>query len=119
MYESWAEAWNGWSRSLPLRDAVTGWRFVIGLLEVTFAQSMPLLVSLASLKRSRDLLTQLNLLLVAMRIGVLIGARRAYQQPPATYWLSPLADALVCTQLWLSAFRAEHTWRGRALVARA
>jgi dolichol-phosphate mannosyltransferase len=51
-----------------------------------------------------------------MRLGILAGTRRAYEQPPATYWLSPLVDLPVSLRLWQSALQPKHTWRGRTLV---
>jgi hypothetical protein len=51
-----------------------------------------------------------------MRIGVLIGTRRAYRNPGWTYWLSLLADLPVAAALIASALRRRHTWRGRTLV---
>jgi dolichol-phosphate mannosyltransferase len=50
------------------------------------------------------------------RIGVLVGAARAYVTKPWTYWLSPLADLPVAFALFASALRRRHTWRGRELV---
>ncbi|MFT4040325.1 MAG: glycosyltransferase family 2 protein [Thermomicrobiales bacterium] len=65
--------------------------------------------------RSRPLIP-LQLALLAMRLGVLAGTRRAYDHPAPTYWLSPLADFPVALRLWQSALQRQHTWRGRPLV---
>jgi dolichol-phosphate mannosyltransferase len=62
------------------------------------------------------LLRAVNIALFAMRLGILAGTRRAYEQPPATYWLSPLVDLPVSLRLWQSALQHSHTWRGRTLV---
>lgn len=64
----------------------------------------------------QGVLRAVNLALFAMRLGVLAGTWRAYRQPPATYWLSPLVDLPVSLRLWQSAMQHSHTWRGRPLV---
>ncbi|MGE3912627.1 MAG: glycosyltransferase family 2 protein [Chloroflexota bacterium] len=121
MYESWREAWNGWTRSLPLRDRYCRWTSLLGLAEVTLVQAAPLPAALllaASSWRSwpsRALLA-LNVLLVLVRLGILTGMRRAYPDRPWTYWLSPIADIPVTVQLWASILKRRHTWRGRPLV---
>ncbi len=56
---------------------------------------------------------RLNAGLVIMRIGVAAGMRRAYRNPPWTYWCSVLVDPLTVLKLWSSAVRRQHTWRGR------
>lgn len=117
MYEDWREAWDGWTRSLPLRDSFTRWTSLLGLAEVTLVQAAPLPLTVWLLKRggSRQLLA-LNVLLLLVRFGVLVGTRRAYVTRPWTYWLSPLADFPVTVRLWASILKRRHTWRGRPLV---
>jgi dolichol-phosphate mannosyltransferase len=116
MYEHWSDAWHGWSRSLPLRDHVTGWRFLVGLTEIMLAQALPLLLTARFPGGKNELLPRVNRLLILVRVGVLIGSRRAYERVPVTYWLSPLMDLPVAILLWRSAFQAEHRWRGRIMV---
>lgn len=128
MYGSAREAWHNWSRSLPLRDRYFGVAGVIGLAEVVLVQALPLplfLVLLAigtmyALSHSWLLAYWLMLavegVFVALRLGVLAGTARAYQQPPWTYWLSPLLDVPVACQLWIQALRRRHIWRGRVLL---
>jgi dolichol-phosphate mannosyltransferase len=57
-----------------------------------------------------------NAALLMVRLGVLVGTARAYPRRPWTYWLSPLADLPVAAQLWRSALRHRHVWRGREMV---
>jgi dolichol-phosphate mannosyltransferase len=116
MYASWREAWHGWSRSLPMRDGVTGRRFLMGLIELLLAQGLPGMLTVFLALRPATALARVNRLLLLMRLGILVGMRRAYANPPATYWLSPLVDLAVCIKLWQSAFRTEHRWRGRVMV---
>lgn len=111
MYASWRDTWANWARSLPLRDRHSGVHAPLGLLEVTLVQAAPLWLALFGRGRVR----QLNLGLLLARIGVLAGTRRAYRQPPPTYWLSPVCDLPVAIRLWLMMLRRRHTWRGRSI----
>lgn len=72
--------------------------------------------SVSGLVRAGHLLRAVNVALFALRLGILIGARRAYVQPPVTYWLSPIVDLPVSLRLWQSALQRSHSWRGRTLV---
>jgi dolichol-phosphate mannosyltransferase len=129
MYESWRECAANWPRSLTLRDTfVSPARLALALAEVLFAQALPLptLIALLLLHDRLPSLagnsvgavtTALAFALVAMRIGVLAGTRRAYVRPSLLYWLSPLADLPAVALLIASALRRKHVWRGRALVA--
>jgi dolichol-phosphate mannosyltransferase len=117
MYTSGGEVWREWTRSLPLRDRFTRVSSLVGLVEVTLVQALPplLLPALGRLGAGHWILT-VNAALVAMRLGVLVGAARAYRRRPWTYWLSPLCDLPAAVQLWRSALRRHHVWRGRPLV---
>lgn len=122
MYEGWRDTWRNWTRSLPMRDRYFGMAGVVGLLEVTFAQALAPLTLLALLATWRPLgptrvaLLGVTATLAALRVGTLFGVARAYPRRPWTFWLSPLADLPVALQLWLSALRRRHVWRGRILV---
>jgi dolichol-phosphate mannosyltransferase len=118
MYAGWHDAWANWSRSLPLRDRNTGRAGWLGLTEVALVQAAPMVVLLISwrwARRSR-LALAINGLLLAVRLGVLVGTARAYVWRPWTYWLSPLADLPVAVQLWRNALRRHHVWRDRILI---
>jgi len=118
MYSSWREAWQGWARSLPMRDRYSTWRMWVGLAEVALIQAAPLLIWPISvwLLGSRHPLALLNGGLVFTRLGMLIGMSRAYKPLPLTYWLSPLADVPVAVRLMVMAGRRQFVWRGRPLV---
>ncbi len=60
-------------------------------------------------------LLRVNLGLLAMRLGVLVGTARAYERAPWTYWLSPACDGPAVVGVWLAALRRWHEWRGRTL----
>ena len=121
MYGGWRDAWRNWPRSLPMRDRYMGIAGWIGLIEVALTQALPLALLLlltggmvkGSLAR---LALTVNAALLMVRLGVLAGTARAYRDRPWTYWLSPLADLPVAMQLWRSALRRRHVWRGRELI---
>jgi dolichol-phosphate mannosyltransferase len=120
MYASWREAWQNWSRSLPLRDRYSGGGGWLRLTEVALAQALPLpLLVLLVLWRPAprpEIAFAINSLLLLVRCGVLVGTARAYAWRPWTYWLSPLADLPVAVQLWRNALKRRHDWRGRTLI---
>jgi dolichol-phosphate mannosyltransferase len=118
MYRNWQDVWQNWTRSLPMHDRFSGINTLFGWLEVALIQALPLplLFFLLTIRGRRNWLMLLNSALVAMRIGVLFGTARAYQQRPWSYWLSPLCDLPVAVKLARSALQRQHVWRGRILV---
>jgi dolichol-phosphate mannosyltransferase len=118
MYKTWCEAWQNWTRSLPMHDRFTGGQTFLGWLEVTLVQALPLplfLILVLCHSRARWLLL-LNGIGAGMRVGVLCGTMRAYRQRPWSYWLSPLCDLSVAFKLGCSALQRRHIWRGRPIV---
>ncbi|GIW08619.1 MAG: glycosyl transferase [Dehalococcoidia bacterium] len=119
MYDSAMAIWRNWPRSLPLVDQFGRPLAIRGLIEATLIQALPSLL-LPFLLRTRSnvgrALAALNFVLLAGRIGVLVGAASAYPSRPWSYWLSPLADAPALIAIWVSLFRRRHLWRGRILV---
>ena len=119
MYAGWRDAWTNWTRSLPMLDDRSGPAARLGLADVCLVQALPLpVLVMTRLRSSRPspLLRLVNIVLVATRLGVLAGTARAYQSPPWTYWLSPLADLPVAIKLLHSATRRQHIWRGRPMT---
>jgi dolichol-phosphate mannosyltransferase len=118
MYTGWRDAWRNWTRSLPMHDQYSGINTLLGWLEVTLVQALPLplFLSLVIVRGQPNRLMTLNGVLVAVRIGVLFGTARAYRRRPWSYWLSPLCDVPVAIQLARSALQRRHIWRGRVLV---
>lgn len=119
MYASAREAWDNWTRSLPMRDRFTAVSSALGLVEATLVQALPAWLapaSLALLGRGHPA-TLLNIGLLAGRYGVLAGMSRAYRRVPWTYWFSPFADLVVLGRIWQMWSRRVHSWRGRRLVA--
>lgn len=118
MYAGWRDAWDNWTRSLPMRDRFTKTSSAVGLIQVTLAQALPMIIGpLGILQGRRDPLALLNTGLLMARFGVLAGMSRAYTTRPWTYWLSPLTDPFVVARMWTMWARRTHTWRGRTLVA--
>ena len=118
MYANWQDAWRNWTRSLPMHDQFSGIGTLLGWLEVTLVQALPLpLFLLLVIVQARcGWLLTLNGILSIIRIGVLFGTARAYRRRPWSYWLSPLCDVPVAIQLGRSALQRRHVWRGRILV---
>ncbi len=107
MYDSAAEAWLGWGRSLPMPDVTSpAWRGA-DLAVIWLAQALPL----ARLATGRGDLVDGALGL--LRLGTLAGTRRAYRHGGWAYWASPLADVAVAARLTQATVRPETTWRGR------
>jgi dolichol-phosphate mannosyltransferase len=120
MYEDWHETWRNWPRSLPMRDQYFGSREATGLLEVLLVQSLPLpLLAIAHAIGAPGWLVAVTMSLVLTRVGVLIGAARAYERRPWTYWFSPLLDVPVALRLLTSALKRHQVWRGRVYIRRA
>jgi dolichol-phosphate mannosyltransferase len=122
MHDSWRDCAANWPRSLTLRDRfVAPARLAFALAELLFAQALPLptlvvLLALGDRVPFARVATGIAVALVAMRLGVLAGTRRAYVRPSFAYWLSPLADLPAVVLLIVSALRRTHVWRGRVLV---
>jgi dolichol-phosphate mannosyltransferase len=123
MHDSWRDCAANWPRSLTLRDRfVTRAQLALSLAQLLLAQALPL-PTLIVLLAMRDpapfarAATLVAVALVAMRIGVLAGTRRAYVRPGLAYWLSPLADLWAVGLLVRSALWRTHVWRGRIMVA--
>ena len=127
MYEGFRETWQEWGRSLDLKDATSSsqlWQELWLLLSVQglpIPLSMLLLGFLGAGYSSLSLLaaTGLNLFLVLIRFALLWAIAPSYhrikQFSPAAllFWLSPLADPLAVTRIFLSARQNPTQWRGR------
>ncbi len=108
MFESFADVWSGWSRSLALPGVEPRHRQLFDLAVVVLAQALPLP---RLLTRRGDVI---DLVLAAFRLGTLAGTRTAYGRNDAAYWLSPLADPLAAFAIARGIARGgRQTWRGR------
>jgi dolichol-phosphate mannosyltransferase len=112
MFESFAETWTGWGRSIALPGEEPLHRQLLDIATLTAAQAAPL---------TRVLLHRgdvLDVALLAVRAGTLVGTRRAYSRTGVAYWLSFLADPLAVVRLVWSVARPSRTWRGRDYESR-
>ncbi len=112
MFESLAETWSGWGRSIALPGVEPRWR------QVTEAGVLALALPLPLLRAIGGRADAIDLVLLAARAGTLAGTRRAYAGARAVYWLSPLADPVAVAALLRGALRGRQTWRGRTYVLR-
>lgn len=108
MFESLDDTWSGWGRSLALPGVETRTRQLIDFAVVLLAQALPLP---RLLLRRGDLI---DVVLLANRLGTLVGTRSAYDRVDAAYWLSPFADLVSSAAIGRGiARRGTQTWRGR------
>jgi dolichol-phosphate mannosyltransferase len=109
MFESLGDTWRGWGRSLALPGVEPRRRQVIDLGVVVLAQVLPIP---RLIMRRGDMI---DLGLAAIRIGTLVGTRRAYERTDVAYWSSPLADPVAAAAIAGGIVRrGRQTWRGRS-----
>jgi dolichol-phosphate mannosyltransferase len=109
MYDTFAETFNGWARSLSLASLEKRRTLWWHVFVVLFAQVLPLVIVLVGVP------TPLTIALFALRVGTLFGTRGAYTRNDLAYWLSPLVDVVAWWALVVGATRRNraHRWRGR------
>jgi dolichol-phosphate mannosyltransferase len=107
MYESAAETWREWGRSIALPDVTSPAWQAADLAVVWLTMALPVTRGLA--RRA----TKLDLVLLALRLALLAPLAGAYTRRGAAYWASPLADPATAICVTLSALRPARTWRGR------
>ena len=127
MYEGFRETWQEWGRSLDLKDATTPAQLAGDLALLTAVQGVPLIFTALwglALLLGQDSLTVwgafgLNLSLVIIRFA-LLGAivpsydfESAQPQNARWFWLSPFADPLAVSRIFVSAQQKPRQWRGR------
>jgi dolichol-phosphate mannosyltransferase len=110
MYDSAAETWRGWGRSLMVAETSDHAWVAADLAVLWLAMALPL-PRLVLRRRPLDAL------LVALRLALLAGLARSYRPRGIGFWLSPLADVAVAARLTASVVRPERTWRGRTYPA--
>jgi len=118
MYDDFASTWRGWGRSLSLAGVVPAPMLVVHLALVAVGQVAPPFALVVALSTGATTMhVALPAALLAIRLGTLVGTRRAYERGGAWYWASPLADGLA----WLAlvagvarrVLRRPERWRGR------
>lgn len=127
MYQGVKDLWQGWGRSLDLKDATTPDRLRLDILLLLLVQGLPIpvLILVANLRAigvsgaGLVALGIVNMILVTVRFLLLVPIRGSYEFPagdPArcTFWLSPFADPLAVLRVILSALGRPTSWRGRS-----
>ena len=107
MHDSAAEVWREWGRSLPMADATPPVQQAADLAVVWLTQALPL----PRLLTGRG--TAADLVLVALRAGMVAATAGAYRRPAPLTWASPLADLPAAARLTWAAIRPVRRWRGR------
>ena len=127
MYEGAIETWQGWGRSLDLKDAATPAQLWGDLALLIATQALPILVLpmllLAQIGQQDNpivsLALGLNGLLLLVRLGMMGAIANSYHRPPKLlspaqfFWLSPLADPLAVLRIAISSFQTRILWRGK------
>ena len=121
-YESAAQAWREWGRSLDLSDARSTGGQAWDVAHLWLAQAAPWvvlpLVQLLAWPTEwptalRSALLWINGILLTIRLMLLLATRGSYERTDLPYWLSPLADPLAALRITLSSVRRPTQWRGR------
>lgn len=127
MYDGFWDTWEGWGRSLDLKDASSTGQLWgdLGLLLAVQGLPLPLLLFLlgwlgfshATMPLFLQILLLLNGFLVMIRFGLCAAIAPSYDLQKASmswlFWLSPFADSLAVIRLFLSATQKPTQWRGR------
>jgi dolichol-phosphate mannosyltransferase len=106
-YRSAGEVWSGWGRSIGLRGVEPCWRQVA---EVVVLVSTVVAPPVRIVRRAADVI---DVVAVAMRVGTLVGMRRAELGRGVAYWCSPLADPVALAAMVNGLIDPSPTWRGR------
>ena len=108
MYESAAETWREWGRSIAMADVTGPAAQVLDLATIWLTLVAP------PVRLLTGRATHLDAALVLLRLLVLAGLARVYTHRGAAFWLSPLVDSLSAVRLTVSAVRPRKVWRGRS-----
>ncbi len=119
MYDDLRSTWSGWGRSLALPGVEPLHRQLADLAVLVVAMALPLPRLL--LRRADPL----DLVLIAARLGTLVGTAPAYRTATVpvrggrwrlrlAYWCSPLADPLAVAAVAGNVIRPRRDWRGRS-----
>jgi dolichol-phosphate mannosyltransferase len=112
MYDGLRATWRGWGRSLALDDVTAPLARALDVATVLAAQALPPLLLVARLARWRRP-AFVDVAMTAVRLGTLVGTRRAYRRTGVAYWASWTADLPVALLLAARALRPARVWAGR------
>lgn len=124
MYQGFQDTWEGWGRSLDLKDASSRVQLWGECLFLCLIQAFPLPLFFICLFLSPHvdflsfkLLFALNTFLVIIRFAILGAIASSYQFKKSIselgFLFSPFADILAVTRIILSALSKPRQWRGR------
>jgi len=113
MFEGIVDTWRGWGRSLSLAAVEARGRQLTSASVTALALVTPLLLVVVSGITWSLAFTPLTVVLLAIRIGTLVGTRRAYERGGVGYWLSPVADLLAWFVVVRGIVAPSREWRGR------
>ena len=114
-YDSAAQMWREWGRSVDLKDATTKpqqW-LDVGFLVLVQGLPLPLLIAAATGVALGTPLLTLNGTLLALRWLMTSALSASYAERGVPFWLSPLADPLAVLRVVLSTLRRPKAWRTR------
>jgi dolichol-phosphate mannosyltransferase len=106
-YRSVGEVWSGWGRSIGLRGIEPWWRHTVEVVLLTATLVAP---PFRIVRRTAD---AVDVVAMTMRIGMLVGMRRAAVGRGVAYWCSPLADPIALAAMVNGLIDRSPTWRGR------
>lgn len=112
-YDDLGGVWSGWGRSIGLRGVESPWRQVV---ETTLLSATLVLPLLRIVGRRADRIDAAG---VVLRLGTLVGMRRAHRRRGVAYWSSPLADPVGVAAMVSGLVRRSPTWRGRVVGERS
>lgn len=107
MFDGFADTWRGWGRSLSLTGVDSRRRQAGDAAITAISVVAPLWLVCGGVA------TPLTMLLFAVRLGTLVGARRAYERAGVGYWLSPVADLFAWVVVLFGTIAPSRQWRGR------
>ena len=126
MYDGMQETWEGWGRSLDLKDACSvaqrwgdvGFLIAVQGLPILLTPLLGLAVSLGASSLFIYGAFGLNAILVLIRFALLWAIAPSYDFSKAkgqswSFWLSPLADPAAVLRIILSSTRRPTQWRSR------
>ena len=119
-YDSAAQMWREWGRSIDLKDATSRVRQAVDVLFLLLVQGLPLPIVLAALATRSDafaLLLPLNATLLGIRWLLSVAMAPSYAERGASFWLNPLADPLAVVRVIVSSLRRPRRWRTREYAA--
>lgn len=122
-YDSAAQMWREWGRSIDLKDATTPTRQLLDVVFLVLVQGMPIpivvaaLATLATGSAALKLLLLLNAGLVVVRWLLTLAMAPSYADRGVAFWLNPLADPVAVFRVIASSGRRPRAWRTRAYPA--